>query len=560
MKPTFMQKIKNFIVTHKILSLVVVLVLVYGGYTLFGKKTTTETRYVTSLAVNGTVVSSVTGSGQVAASNQIDLKPKVAGNVTYIGVNPGDSVKKGKTLFIIDTTSAEKAVRDAQTNLDQANLALAKLKEPANELSVIQAQNAINQATTDKANQDLAVKNAHSALLNSTPEAVPAAVNGVTPINYTPPTITGNYTLDQEGEIDVSVLGAGNTQDYVVSGLATGSGTVSTVVPQPLGNSGLYIKFPAGVTQSVNQWVITLPNVKASNYLSNYNSYQNATQNYQQTIDSDNRTIAENTEKLKELQAGTDALDIQTQELAVTKAQNALLDAKQALSDYYITAPFDGVIASVPAELGQPASSSAALGTIITKQNIAAITLNEVDVAKIKLGDKATLTFDAIDGLSIAGTVVSIDSVGTVTSGVVNYTVKIAFATQDDRVKSGMTVSAAIVTNVAQDVVTVPASAVKTSNGSSYVLEFDTPLVGSDDSTTGVASAVAPHNVPVEVGISDDSTTEITSGLKVGDQVVSRTITTTSTATAAATAPSLLGGSSTRGAAGGTSALRALGR
>ena len=98
---------------------------------------------------------------------------------------------------------------------------------------------------------------------------------------------------------------------------------------------------------------------------------------------------------------------------------------------------------------------------LITKQKIAEISLNEVDAAKVKVGQKVTLTFDAIDGLSITGEVSEIDALGTVSQGVVTYGVKIAFDTQDERVKSGMSVSAAIITDVKQNVLLVPNAAVK---------------------------------------------------------------------------------------------------
>ena len=118
----------------------------------------------------------------------------------------------------------------------------------------------------------------------------------------------------------------------------------------------------------------------------------------------------------------------------------------------------------MPVEVGEDASSGITMGTIITAQELATIVLNEVDVAKVKLGEKATLTFDAIPDLTIAGQVSEIDSVGTVSQGVVNYNVKISFATQDDRVKSGMSVDATIITDIAQNVVVVPNGAIKTAN------------------------------------------------------------------------------------------------
>jgi multidrug efflux pump subunit AcrA (membrane-fusion protein) len=140
---------------------------------------------------------------------------------------------------------------------------------------------------------------------------------------------------------------------------------------------------------------------------------------------------------------------------------------------------------------------------------------------------------------------------------VVNYSVKITFSTTDARIKPGMTVSAAIVSDIAQDVLTVPASAVKTRNGQSYVLVFD-PALADSASSAGQTSDVAPTEKEVTVGLSDDSLTEITSGLSEGDQVVSRTMITTTTKTSSApSAGSILGGTRTTGFSGGNATFRA---
>lgn len=151
---------------------------------------------------------------------------------------------------------------------------------------------------------------------------------------------------------------------------------------------------------------------------------------------------------------------------------------------------------------------------------MAEISLNEVDVAKVKVGQKVTLTFDAISDLTIAGDVSEIDTIGTVTQGVVYYNVEIVFNTQDSRVKPGMSVSSAIITDMKQDVLLVPNSAVKSDNsGQQYVQMLQNNV---------------PVNQTVETGFSNDTMTEITSGLKEGDKVVTQTI-TASTATTATT-------------------------
>ena len=88
---------------------------------------------------------------------------------------------------------------------------------------------------------------------------------------------------------------------------------------------------------------------------------------------------------------------------------------------------------------------------------------------------------------------------------------------------------------------------------------FDTPQ-STTAGNQGIVSPTPPTQQEVEVGISNDSSTEIISGLKVGDQVVTRTIAAT-TAKTTTTAPSLFSapGSGNRGATGGSTIRRVTG-
>jgi HlyD family secretion protein len=219
-------------------------------------------------------------------------------------------------------------------------------------------------------------------------------------------------------------------------------------------------------------------------------------------------------------------LDIKSQELAVKQKENALLDAQDKLADYFIRAPFDGVIAKVDVTKGDSVSPASIIATLITRQKLAEISLNEVDVAKVKVGQKATLTFDAVPDLSITGQVTEVDTVGTISQGVVTYTVKISFDTQDNRVKPGMSVSAAIVTEAKPNVLLVPNSAVKSQGGMSYVeiVEGDDRNTALAANATGVILKNTPRRQQVEIGTASDEFTEVTSGLKEGDVIVTRTI------------------------------------
>jgi RND family efflux transporter MFP subunit len=522
----FLAKIKLYILAHKIMSTIMIIVILGVGYWGYAKITTpaTQNRYVLSAVTTGTIVSSITDSGQVSSLNQIAVTPTVSGTLTSVNVKAGDTVRQGETLFNIDDTTAQKAVRDAQIGLQKAQLALATTK---------------SQNTNSDTDQQTTITNAYNTLLNSSFQAVPnSSGNAVaTTTNLPAPIISGNYTLGKEGVININFYASNGGISFQASGLTNDNSISSASFATAIGDSGLFLTLPSNYNALANtNWVINIPNTNASDYVSNYNAYQNALQTQNQTSSNSN----------------LEQLNIQSEQIAITQAQNALTDAEQNLSYYHIGAPFDGVMASVPVIVGDNVGSGTTLGTIITTKELADVSLNEVDVAKISLGEKATLTFDAIPNLTIAGQVVEIDSVGTVTQGVVNYNVQISFdTTSNDGVKPGMSVNASIITGIAQNVLMVPSSAIKTTNGVSYVQMFDTQLATPLPGVQGSPSLVPPRNQTIAVGITNGTSTEVTSGLKAGDEIVTKTIASTTTTTATTTAPSILGSTTGRGGGGG---------
>jgi multidrug resistance efflux pump len=208
------------------------------------------------------------------------------------------------------------------------------------------------------------------------------------------------------------------------------------------------------------------------------------------------------------------------------------------------------VIVALPLDVSADASTGATIATLMTTQKIVSVPLNEVDASKVKVGQKATLAFDAIDGLSLTGEVVLVNPIGTVSQGVVNYAVHVAFDSTDDRIKSGMSASVSIITQVRADVLTVPNSAIKTQGETSYVEEFSAKDLSSVTSTNQLfASTAIPQRVQVETGVSNDELTEIVSGLTEGQKIISQTVkattartTTTSAASSAIRIPGVGGG------------------
>jgi len=232
---------------------------------------------------------------------------------------------------------------------------------------------------------------------------------------------------------------------------------------------------------------------------------------------------------LEELIAGVDAREIKFQENIVAQKENALLDAKEKLASHFIRAPFDGVIGEVNVKTNDSVSSATTLATLMTKQYIAELTLNEIDIAKVKLNQPVILNFDAVDGLTLTGKVTDIASTASTNQGVVTYGITITLDIINELIKPGMTVTAAIVTDAKPNVLLVPNSAVKSQNGMSYVEipdEFDISVA-----TANVSGAVFKNPTrqqQVEIGLSNDEFTEILSGLQEEDIIVTRTIQPTS--------------------------------
>ncbi|MFH1292263.1 MAG: efflux RND transporter periplasmic adaptor subunit [bacterium] len=599
-----MEKIFGYIKRKKYLSFVIVAILIVSaflGYRLVYGKSDEVTRYITAKPEKKTLSVSVSGSGQVTASNQIDVKPKVSGEAMLVKVKKGQTVKKDDILVQIDTTEALKSVRDAQDSLDNANLSMKKLKEPADALSIMQSENSVQQAKNNLEKLKLSqktdyikAKQARQKALDDIESSYEDAFNKIANSFLDMPTIisqledylygTGisnseaNIGNGQENatvlentlsnddlylHIDkiekfVKIAKAdystardeynNNNIDYKNTSRYSATSTIELLLDQTIDTAKTMAQALKSQTNMYDVWVDYRTNEKKqsfsevakyqsnlSSYISKVNSHLSNLLSAQRSIqDSEDslvdaeqniiemeqdqpfdlivseQSLEEKQASLEKLKSGPDELDLQSQETSVRQRQNSLWEAYQKLADYTIKAPFDGIVAESKIKQNETLSSASVVATIITHQKLSVIALNEVEVAKIKIGQKAVLNFDAVEDLSISGKVVEVDMLGTVSQGVVNYNVTIAFDAQDERIKPGMSVSVSIIIQAKSDVLTVPNSAIKDQAGSKYVSVKKGDLVESKQ---------------VEVGLSNDISTEIISGLSVDDEVVTQTIT-----------------------------------
>ena len=572
-------KVRRFVGAHKVITGIIVIGAVVGGWYWYGSAhvVVAAPRYVVEKATTGTVIASISGSGQMQAQATIDIKPQVSENVTAIPVRVGQAVRAGQLLVQLDTKNEARALTQAQLQLQSAQISFAKLTEAPATTTLIQNQNAVTQAQTTLTDANASLGKDYQTGLNTLSGAFVDFQNVVTGLqNFVNGTDINKFQNDPDAYVNLMpvYLQAGTVpyRDKVVSSFAAASAAYHQNLidyhATPRNASGATLDalftetYHTGQSMSdavkaikdfLNYIVNTYPTGQGLSALptitntlqTNMGAYTNTMSgdlgnlaNTTNAITSDKTAIAnaqfslnQASSSLADLLAGANPLDAQSSQLSISQQKLSVQTAEQNLAADSIRAPVDGIISALPSVVGAAVPSPAV--SMVGSGTVAQITLNEVDAAKVKMGDAATLTFDAISGLSLAGKVVQIDPVGTVSQGVVSYNVQIALWAANDQIKPGMSVSATIVTQVDQDVIAVPNAAIVKQGTATYILEPAAPLTDeqvASSSSGGIALAALPARVPVTVGLSNSTMTEITSGVNVGDQIVVRTITGTGTA------------------------------
>lgn len=202
------------------------------------------------------------------------------------------------------------------------------------------------------------------------------------------------------------------------------------------------------------------------------------------------------------------------------QANNSLNSASISLAQNSptITAPFTGVISNISLVSGMvlAGSSSSTTTRVATIENtstpIVQVTLSEIDVPKVKVGQKVTVTFDSISGKTFTGIVATVDRIGTVTSNVVSYLSNIKLDISSSDILPNMAATGEIIIDSKSNVLSVPSSAVHSQNGT-YTVQI-------------LKNGTVQTNT-VEVGIASSSETEIISGLSEGETVVTGTVAVT---------------------------------
>lgn len=547
----YMNKIKNIFTyakNHKRISAIILVVLIFGFYSIVKSSDLEEsvTQYIFSKASKQNVDISVTGSGQVSALDEINIISEVSGEIDYVNVKAGDIVSKGQILAHIESSDAVRDVNDAEINLTNAQIAYNKAQKTY--------KNQLGQSTTTISDLDQAIDDGYTTLTNVFID-LPKILNDVSDIYYDPSNspyfsdsnirlVASETAINYKYQAGITLDSTKNEYDqlFIIYKNISSNSTQEEITGLTLQTRDLLKKLSSvliGTYNTINYINERISSTKPSEINTDKNilsSYITETTNYISELSSSLIKIEE-----AEDSATSADINLKSAKLKFNEAEDSLRTAKENLANHTIVAPFDGVISKISIETEDKVNNGESLVTVITDSKKVSISLNEVDAAKIKTGNKATLTFDAIDGLDIQGTVYEIDVVGTVNNGVVSYGINISFDDIDNRIKAGMTTNVSIFTNSISDVLAVPSSAISSKNGKNYVLA---PISQTNDQSTINKDFL--KEIEVQVGLSGDELTEIVSGLSEGDVYVSGTKTTKNSDDSSGSLFSMFGRTSSR--------------
>ena len=238
-----------------------------------------------------------------------------------------------------------------------------------------------------------------------------------------------------------------------------------------------------------------------------------------QTLDDANRDyLAALTRRdAAQAQIGVDTAKLKQARAQVMQSQASLKQLEEQLSYTTIVAPMDGVILSRDVEMGDAVSSILVLGStatlVMTEGDTSEVyvqgKVDEADIAHVYMGQPARIKVESFRDRLFYGKVTKIAPMGVQKDNVTTFEVRVSINNPGGELKALMTANAEILLDEHKGVLTVPEDAVIYDNQKNASVE-----VPDKHQKNGW------RKVPVTVGLSNGSVTEIASGLKEGDQVV----------------------------------------
>jgi len=518
--------------------IVVVLVLVcgMGGYAIKSnseaamKAQAAKDLPKTAAISKGDIVVSVVETGTIDAAKVVEVKGRVTGRLAKLMVDEGDSVTAGQLIATIDPKEtqllmdqdaaqlrgAESVVArssieigqrriTAQASYDQAKAKVAQLKlemtaQPTvTKEAIASAQTTLNSAVADR---DRLVNSIHPTQRTSTQNALAEAkanyANALSQYNRQNDLFQKGYVSGRDVETFKLTLDLAKVrQDTAEQNLMRLESQLSAEVSK--------------ANESVDQAKANLRSAQANGY-----APESKRQDYM--------TALAELAKAKAALNDPAALEKQREQSMATVAQlrSVVGDAQRQLGETEIKAPITGVVTKKAIQVGELAtglSQFSSGSTIVTIEDrssmLVKLDINEIDMAKLRVGMPATINVDAIPDHPYNGIVKKIAPASKTTAtgaaasadGVVKYEVEIQVKDADANLRSGMSAKCKVDVINHSKVLSMPIEYLVTEGGKNYVY-----IATTDPKAT-------PEKRAIVIGAKTGSLVEIVSGLKEGEKV-----------------------------------------
>jgi HlyD family secretion protein len=468
----------------------------------------TAASYQEAAAETRDITKSLSSSGTLEPADSYTVNTLVSGEILSDTFEKGDLVEEGQLLYTLDSSDASSSQTQAQNSYAQAQNSYqqaVKAKYPSADISGTVSEVYVNNGDSVNAGTELLKIVADNSIY-----------------------IDFLFTY-----VDNSTFYVGQSATIFINGFAgTTTGTVQQVSSSTTasGNAaGSGRQLTTVRVKAVNPGLVT-SDYTATAVIGSYSSYGNASIKISQS----SVIIAAASGKVSGLNylAGDmiksgdrvctitgDSVDnsIENAKISLNNAQTSLQNARNNLDDYSVTAPISGTVVTKTAKAGDKIEGGSS-GTLCTIYDLSylqmTMSIDELDISSVEVGQTVNITADAVADQTYTGVVTEVSVAGTTSGGVTTYPVTVRID-ETDGLLPGMNVDAEIVLSSAEGVLAVPSGAVN--RGGTVLVTADSPSAAN-----ALPDREAPEGyvyVAVETGVSDDSYTEITSGLQEGDIV-----------------------------------------
>ncbi len=436
--------------------LAVVLIIAVGGYAYTkeakGHASVDVTQKYEHIVVRkGDLQEVVSASGTIQPVKMANLSFKSTGWVESLEVKEGDRVEEGELLASLDDSQQKLALAQAEASLRAAQARLEQVKK--------------GPSAEDIAAAEAAVKSAQEA-----------------------------YKQLLAGPSDDERTAAKAQVDLAKARLDQAQGAYDRVA---------YMPNIAMMPQSLQLQEATI------NYQAALASYRAKTAPPTEAqIAQAKAQIAQAEAQLAKLKNSPSQEDIDAAQAQVEQAKVSVEQAKLGLDNLQIHAPFSGVVAEVNVKEGEmpPTMKPAIVMIDLDSGFYVDVTVDEMDIAKVRVGQQARVKPSALRNVILKGTVSYVSPVSTVINGVTSYKAKVDLGRTKAPLKEGMYADVTITTQNLKDVLLVPNRFVRIDAKTGRTLVFK--LVDGN-----------LKEMPVELGVRGDKSSQVLSGAKAGDTI-----------------------------------------